>query len=183
MVGIGWTVIVVGLIIGGAFQIHRMTMDSARSDARAHFLKDQAFRLWGTSHGGVYAPVDDRTLPNPNLSHIPERDIETPSGTKLTLLNPAYMVRQMNENFSEMYGVAGRITSRAPFSAANAPDEWELNALNAFEGGMEEVTELIDIEGEPQLRLMRPIITKEGCLKCHAVQGYKVGSVDGAVGI
>lgn len=40
-----------------------------------------------------------------------------------------------------------------------------------------------DIEGKPYLRLMRPMIAKEPCLKCHGHQGYKVGDVRGGVGV
>ncbi|MFC1783615.1 histidine kinase dimerization/phosphoacceptor domain -containing protein, partial [Planctomycetota bacterium] len=33
------------------------------------------------------------------------------------------------------------------------------------------------------MRLMRPIFTEEGCLKCHAAQGYEVGDVRGGISI
>lgn len=33
------------------------------------------------------------------------------------------------------------------------------------------------------LRLMQPLITQQGCLKCHAHQGYKVGDIRGGVSI
>ncbi|HEX5363957.1 MAG TPA: ATP-binding protein, partial [Gallionella sp.] len=35
----------------------------------------------------------------------------------------------------------------------------------------------------PYLRLMKPMIVVEGCLKCHGYQGYKVGDVRGGVGV
>ena len=101
--------------------------------ARAHFDRDRAFRLWGASHGGVYVPVDEQTPPNPHLAHIQERDIRTPSGRGLTLMNPAYMIRQLQEEFSELYGAKGRITSLKPLREKNSPDEWEKKALESFE--------------------------------------------------
>ena len=33
------------------------------------------------------------------------------------------------------------------------------------------------------LRLMRPLMTEKGCLKCHAVQGYKLGDIRGGISI
>ena len=101
----------------------------AENIAQASFLKDQAFRFWATPHGGVYVPATDRTPPNPYLEHITDRDIEKPDGTKLTLMNPAYMLRQMMEEYSGLYGVKGRITSLKYLYEGNKPDEWETKAL------------------------------------------------------
>jgi len=178
-----WTAIVAGLCVSGILNEYKHTREHAKLEARAHFNKDQAFRFWSASHGGIYVPTDERTPPNPHLAQIPERDIETPSGKKLTLMNPAYMLRQMMEDYSDLYGVKGRITSLKPFRPENTPDEWERKALEAFDRGETEVSEFTDIEGEPYLRLMRPMNTKEACLKCHAIQGYQVGDVRGGVGI
>lgn len=155
----------------------------ARQEAHANFNKDLAFRVWATGHGGAYVPVSERTQPSPYLAHIPERDLITPSGRRLTLMNPAYMLREMMEDFAELYGVKGKITSLQPFNPDNAPDAWEREALQAFQEGAEEVFEVTQIEGSPFLRLMRPMITAEGCLKCHAHQGYRVGDVRGGVGV
>ncbi|MBI5965341.1 MAG: diguanylate cyclase [Chloroflexi bacterium] len=180
---IAWTVTVAGLLAWSAVQTRLRIREMAVNEARANFNKDQAFRFWATSHGGVYVPVDEKTPPNPYLSNIPERDIETPAGQHLTLMNPAYMLRQMNEEFSDLYGVAGHITSLNPLRPENAPDEWERRALEAFEQGETEVLEFTEMDGEPYLRLMQPMITQEGCLKCHAHQGYRVGDVRGGVGV
>lgn len=155
----------------------------AHAEALANCNKDVAFRFWATSHGGVYVPITDRTPPNEHLDHIPERDIMTPSGKKLTLMNPAYMVRQMHEDFDRLYGIQGRITSLKTLNPNNAPDEWEVKALQAFENGIEEVMEYHKINGTPYIRLMRPLVAKKGCLKCHKHQGYKVGDIRGGVGV
>jgi PAS domain S-box-containing protein len=159
------------------------TMAVAEKEARANFNKDLAFRKWATRHGGVYVPTDARTPPNTNLANVPERDIVTPSGRSLTLMNPAYMLRQLMQEYGEEYGIKGRITSLKLLNPANAPDSWEHMALFAFEGGTDEVSSVVRIDGQPYLRLMRPVITEAGCLKCHAQQGYKVGDVRGGVGV
>jgi len=178
-----WTAFIAGLAIWDS----RREMKNARGilvdKARTHFFKDQAFRYWSARHGGVYVPIDDRTLPNPHLAHIPERDITTPSGKKLTLMNPAYMLRQMMEEQEDLYGEKGHITSLNPLRPRNAPDAWERKALEAFEQGAKEVSEFTDIDGESRLRLIRPMITRKTCLKCHAIQGYKEGEIRGGVSI
>ncbi len=182
-VATAWTLLVVCLVAWGVSHHQEGTQEIARAEARAHFNRDQAFRFWGSMHGGTYVPISEQTPPNPYLAHIPERDIETPSGKQLTLMNPAYMVRQMNEEFAGIYGVPGRITSLKPLRPENAPDEWERAAMRRFESGAEEVSEFTQIDGAPHLRLMRPMITKKGCLKCHGHQGYAVGDVRGGVGV
>ncbi|MDM8530916.1 PAS domain S-box protein [Anaerolineales bacterium HSG25] len=178
-----WTVIIIGLWVWYTIEFRQMTEETAIGEARSNFNKDQAFRFWAASHGGVYVPIDEQTPPNPHLDHVPERDIETPSGVRLTLMNPAYMVRQMNESFAELYGISGHITSLKPLRPENAPDDWERAALEAFERGEVEVQAFIEINGEPYLRLMQPMMTEKPCLKCHEHQGYKEGDVRGGVGI
>ncbi|MBF0440138.1 MAG: PAS domain S-box protein, partial [Magnetococcales bacterium] len=178
-----WSILIALSISWNIFKEYQQTEKLIIHVARANFDKDVAFRLWGTSHGGVYVPVDERTPPNPYLAHIPERDITTPSGRQLTLMNPAYMVRQMMNDFAKLYGIMGRITSLKYLNPNNAPDAWERDALLAFEQGKKEVLMFTVQDGQRVLRLMRPMITEEKCLKCHGHQNYKVGDVRGGVGV
>ncbi|MES9878085.1 MAG: PAS domain S-box protein [Candidatus Sedimenticola sp. PURPLELP] len=184
-----WVLLVLWTVVAGASLAwniqneRRQALNLAQKEARANFDKDQAFRLWGTRHGGVYVPTNTRTPPNPHLAHIEERDLVTPSGKELTLMNPAYMLRQMMAEFGSLYGVKGRITSLKPLNPNNAPDAWETGALKSFEQGTEEAFETSQINNQPYLRLMRPMVTKQGCLKCHGFQGYQVGEIRGGVGV
>ncbi|OSM02008.1 ATP-binding protein [Magnetofaba australis] len=179
----GWSAI---LSVSLAWNLHTTrthVITMAINTARATFDKDLAFRRWATRHGGVYVPATKQTPPNPYLSHVPDRDIVKPDGTQLTLMNPAYMLRQMMEQFPGLYGAQGRIVSLKPLNPNNAPDSWETRALQAFEQGSQEAMELSNFDGAPHLRLIRPMIAKPGCLKCHAFQGYKVGDVRGGIGV
>ncbi|MCU7839630.1 MAG: EAL domain-containing protein [Candidatus Thiodiazotropha sp. (ex Troendleina suluensis)] len=158
-------------------------LELARQEAVDNFNKDQAFRVWATKHGGIYVPISEHTQPSPYLSHIPERELVTPSGRRLTLMNPAFMLRQLMDDYNELYGVKGRITSLNPLNPENAPDAWEREALKAFEMGEVERLEVTEINEAPFLRLIRPMVTEEGCLKCHGHQGFTVGSIRGGVGV
>jgi len=178
-----WTVIVVGLLLFGIIQIRSVQQQMIRKEAYANFNKDQALRFWSTMHGGVYVPITDKTPPNPYLSHVKDRDIKTPSGKALTLMNPAYMLRQTMEKYESLYGVRGHITSIKHFRPETAPDEWEKFALKKFESGTKEISEFTQIDGEPYFRYMAPMIAKKGCLKCHGFQGYKVGDIRGGVSV
>jgi len=178
-----WTIVLGSSLFWSILHAKHDALDMATHAARSYFNKDQAFRSWATSHGGVYVPIDAQTPPNPNLAHIPDRDITTPSGKKLTLMNPAYMLRQVMNEYAALYGVKGKITSLKVLNPLNEPDAWERNALTAFEQGQEEVSALTELGGQPFLRLIRPMITQKGCLKCHGHQGYKEGDVRGGVGV
>jgi two-component sensor histidine kinase len=169
-----------------AWQVHEERLQIiglARNEASAYLMKDIAFRHWAAGHGGVYVPITERTQPTPALSHIPERDIETPSGKKLTLLNPAYMVRQLIEEHPVAFGVKGRIVSRNPFRMQNLPDQWETEALDAFDEGDSERFEIIIVNGIEHARLMLPFVAKAMCLDCHETKGFIEGKVGGGLGV
>lgn len=93
------------------------------------------------------------------------------------------MIRQVYEMQTPLSGIRGHITSLDPIRSENAADEWETNALGKFEEGETEVSSIEEIDGEPYLRLMRPLITENGCLKCHAQQGYEVEDIRGGISV
>ena len=155
----------------------------ARAEARSNFEKDLVFRRWASGHGGVYVPPTQHTPPNRYLEHLPERDVTTTDGKKLTLVNPAYMTRQVYELAAGQYGARGHITSLKPLRPENAADAWEARALQLFENGEREVVSTETLDGAPFLRFMRPLVTEESCLKCHQEQGYKVGDIRGGISV
>jgi len=183
IISLVWTALIIASLVWNYYNEKKQTQVLAINSARSNFNKDQAFRFWASTHGGVYVSVNERIQPNPYLSHVPKRDVITHLGDSLTLMNPAYMLRQMMAEFSELYGIKGRITSLKPLRPENNPDKWEKAALLSFEHGNDEVFEFSKINNEPYLRLIRPMITKKTCLKCHEHQGYKEGDVRGGVGI
>jgi len=178
-----WTLLIAVLAGWSCYRIYASTLENARSGARDGFHKDLAYRHWAALHGGVYVPVTPGTPPNPYLAGTPERDIMTPSGKKLTLVNPAYMTRQVHELAERQYGTRGHITSLRPIRPENAPDVWEKEALAAFERGNKEVSSLHVIGSKTYFRLMCPLITEPGCIVCHGVQGYRAGDIRGGISV
>ncbi|RJP22044.1 MAG: DUF3365 domain-containing protein [Deltaproteobacteria bacterium] len=155
----------------------------AETEARSAFNKDLVYRRWAARQGGVYVPPTDHTPPNPYLAHIPDRDIVTSGGKRLTLVNPAYMTRQVHELGREQYGARGHITSLRPIRPENEADAWETKMLHAFDAGVKEAISIESMDGKPFLRLMRPLVVEAGCLKCHAAQGYKEGDIRGGISV
>ena len=183
LVGLFWTFIIAGLL-GWNLRGHKKhLLESVTKYARSAYNKDVAYRRWVAFHGGVYVPSTVRTPPNPYLANIPHRDVATTDGMKLTLVNPAYMTRQVFALGRKQYGFRGHITSLKPLRPENRPDPWEKKALTAFEAGTGEVVEVSKLNGDRYLRLMRPLMVEKGCLKCHGEQGYKLGDIRGGVSV
>jgi PAS domain S-box-containing protein len=180
---VSWTLLMAGLAGLGFYQAYQAEYANAVAVAIDNFNKDVVYRRWAAKHGGVYVPVTPETPPNPYLSNVPNRDIPLPTGKMLTLVNPAYMTRQVHELGNALYGVRGHITSLKPIRPQNAADAWEKNALFLFETGKKEQISMGTMDGKPYLRLMRPLTVETGCLTCHAYQGYKKGDVRGGLSV
>ena len=178
-----WTAVLITSYLWNAHQVQSLLLDQARTELRANFFKDQTFRLWATRHGGVYVPVTKSQQPDPYIDFIPERDVITPSGKILTLINPALMVRQFNELARAEYAIEGRISGLKPLNPINTADEWEQQAFAKFQAGEDEVTEITTLHEAPYLRLIRPMYMGTPCLKCHAHQGFKEGDLSGGVSV
>lgn len=178
-----WCAVVAVSVGWNVSQVRELVLEQARIELRANYFKDLSFRNWATRHGGVYVPVTADTQPDPYVAGMPERDIRTPSGRVLTLINPALMVRQFNELAKADSGAQAHLSSLKPLNPGNRPDAWEATALAQFVTGTEEVTGIADIDGQPYLRLIRPMKMDDKCLACHTRQGYRIGDVAGGVSV
>ena len=178
-----WTLVAAASLGWNLLQDREEAFRVARHIALTNYERDVLYRRWAAAHGGVYVPVTPDTPPTPYLSRLPERDIVTPSGRRITLLNPAYMTRQIYE-LAQVSGLPrGHLTSLKPLRPENAPDPWEKKALEAFEHGKAEVSEVVSMNGQPFMRLMRPFRIDPSCLTCHEEQGYKVGDIRGGISV
>lgn len=178
-----WVAIIIGFLVWEIYSEKRYAIEFARTEAIGSYNKDLVYRRWATLHGGVYVPETKETPPSPYLVNVKERDISTPSGRRLTLINPAYMTRQVHELSQNQYGIKGHITSLNLIRPQNKPDSWEKKALQAFDTGKKEVSSVDSIDGKDYFRLMRPMFVETGCLKCHGYQDYQVGDIRGGVSV
>ena len=181
---VGWTFAILIILGWTIYRHHKETLYDAENEARNYFKLNLHYRAWNARIGGVYAPVD-KVAPNPHLV-VPEREITTTTGRRLTLVNPAYMTRMVFDAIKADSGtpVISKITSLKALNPINAPDPWERNALLAFQHGRTaDLSEVVTLNGVPYMRLISRFVTETSCLKCHAGQGYKVGDVRGAISI
>ena len=158
------------------------TLKIAKNKAQSFFGQILVARSWNSAHGGVYVPVTKQTQPNAYLIDS-LRDVTTVEGLKLTKINPAYMTRQNAEINKAENDLQFHITSLKPIRPANKADDWERTALESFDSGKHEILELIKNDSISRYRYMAPLMLEKSCLKCHAVQGYKLGEIRGGISI
>lgn len=178
-----WVLVITVLVFTEYRHQDQNVKNIATAEALSYLNKQEATRNWAAARGGVYVPITEETPPNPFLSHVPERDIISPGGQNLTLMNPAYMTRHMMDQYAAQYDVRGHITSLKPTRPETAPDAWERSALAAFAAGARQVAEITTIEGRSYLRIMKPLMAEGSCLKCHSSQVDNVGDIRGGVGV
>ena len=180
-IGVLWTLLLAVSLTMNILQQEREVLHIARIQAAAFINKDLSLRAWAAAHGGVYVPITPETLPNPYLD-MPERDVVTTSGIHLTLMNPAYITREIHKRFADKFGVHGHMTSLQLKNPDNAPDAWERKGLERFaQGNLEDFSEVVSRDGKRYLRLMKPMYMDKDCLQCHAWTGIPVGGVRGGI--
>ena len=150
--------------------------------SRSFFNLIEITRLWNSRHGGLYAPITEKNQPNSYLD-IPIRDIEVNDKLKLTMVNPAYMTRQISEIAMKQGGVQFRITSLKPIRPQNKATAREEKFLKEFEKGKKEIGVFIKEGDKKSYFYMAPLKVKKSCLKCHAKQGHKEGDIRGGISI
>jgi signal transduction histidine kinase/ActR/RegA family two-component response regulator len=181
MLLIGWTLLLVVLLYWNKWHMKKTTVLLAENNARMFWEKDMLYRAWTVFHGGAYIPVSEETEPNPS-PNIEQRDVNI-GGQEYTLINPAYIFRQIYETGKKSMTIQGRLTSLEPRRPDNQPTPWEKKALRSFASGSEEYIELAEIEDTFFLRFMRPVRLKKTCLRCHKGENNKVGGIRGGISI
>jgi hypothetical protein len=150
--------------------------------ARALLEKDLLYRERSILHGGVYVTKSGPAEASAS-ARDEEREVVTPSGKTLTLLNPAQVSRQVFELQEQETGIRGHLTSLKPIRAENGPDDWERQSLMEFANGRKEASSIQTVQGERYFRMMRPLVTVPACLRCHEEAGHKPGEIRGGISV
>ncbi|HCC53767.1 MAG TPA: hypothetical protein DEQ20_02415 [Desulfobulbaceae bacterium] len=177
-----WTVVVTVSAGLNYLSFRHNFTDMARHYAQGTLRLIIDARLWNANHGGVYVLVSESTKPNPYLKH-PRRELFTTGGQTLTMVNPAFMTRQIAEITNRSTGLLVHITSLRPLNPANTPDDWERFALEEFGRGNKEKLELINDDQGGVFRYMVPLVTTQACLACHAKDGARIGEIRGGISV
>lgn len=180
-------IVVAAISVLSVFNEFRHIDQSVESLARERgtvlFKLIELTRDWNAQHGGIYAKVSEHNPPNPYLNH-PQRDLTTTDGTRLTMVNPAYMTRQIAEVAEKADGVKFHITSLKLMRPENKADDWETETLGLFANGeIKERLSLIAGDSGTVHRFMAPLYTKPACMQCHETMGYKLGDIRGGISV
>lgn len=175
----------IGLLFLGIYRESRQQMrELMLTQARSLVDSVLVARSWNAMLGGVYALKTGDVRSNPYLE---DPDVATVDGRVLTLKNPALMVVEISESSGQDRLFRFRMVGDPPLNPRNAPDGLEREALAAFRDGAAEFWRMergsSEAEDEAVLRYMAPLRIEEGCLSCHADQGYKLGEIKGAISV
>ena len=183
IVAIVWLVSLSLSLFWNLRQSEQFTKTEHLKTARAFVQQILITREWDALHGGIYLRVSDSVQPNPFLQ-IPDRDIETSAGMRLTLINPAFMTRMISEIAREQGQIKFHLTSLKSINPGNKPDPWERVALQGFEKKQFSDYFFYDREKKEEVfHFMVPLVTTIACLQCHAEQGYREGDIRGAISV
>ncbi|MCP5453432.1 MAG: diguanylate cyclase [Spirochaetaceae bacterium] len=173
-------VLFIGITAGVTLRNSALFDDIILERGRAYFKQIVLTRRWAAGYGGVYVRKGPGVESNPWLEHP---DLVAADGSVLTLRNPALITREISELASMDGDFSFHITSLKPINPGNAPDEFEADALMAFEDGATERWGHFDDDGGRYFRYMGALSTEASCLACHAAQGYEVGDVRGGISV
>ncbi|MBV6407324.1 MAG: Adaptive-response sensory-kinase SasA [Rhodocyclaceae bacterium] len=161
-----WCALIAGSFSWYFWQESRGVADTAAKEARAILDRDNAYRHWLVEQGGVYVRPSAKLPGDPYLVH-PQRDVVTTDGMRLTLLNPAFVLREVQLRQADPKRGRSRVVSLTPLNPDNAADAWESRELDHLSGGFDRM-EIVRSEGGEELRALRPFFASPPCLSCHA---------------
>ena len=181
-----WT-LTLSLLFLAIVSIHHLdTMESPMHLAKDYYALNMEYRKWNAQLGGVYAE-SNKVTPNPHLNGQ-HRDIVATDGTKLTLINDAYMSQMVFESISRNSEnpIISKLVSLDPLNPRNSADPWEKKALDQFVATtVREVHQEGTIDGRFYLRQIHAFVAEESCLKCHLQHkpDLKIGDIIGGMSI
>jgi PAS domain S-box-containing protein len=176
-----WTLGMFAFVGLGAYYSYRESRDNALSRARENFQKDVMVRMLINQSGSGYALPDEPNRPNPHRLDPPDRGNNAAGDMPFAMGNPAHMTQFMHELGIPVPELQGHMASLRPLFSENMGDAWEQKALHKLETGPREYWEVSTLSGHSRLRFMGALVTLEGCLRCHAAQGFKVGDIRGGI--
>mgnify|MGYP001544621132 CR=1 FL=1 len=143
----------------------------------------QSLRRWIGGHGGVYVETGGDVAPVEHLAGLEDRDIRTPGGRTLTLLNFPSLLRRIVEEFEADTNDRIRLISYDPINPSGLPDPWEKAGLDMLQDGNEEIRERVVKDGREVFRLLYPIRFQPRCVRCHEDWGNAGQKVVGGLSV
>ncbi|MDD2708361.1 MAG: diguanylate cyclase [Verrucomicrobiae bacterium] len=170
-----------GVCLGVMLRTQTMIKEEILAQARSHFVSIVLTRKWNASYGGVFVEKTEGVKSNPYLINP---DFTAADGKVYTKKNPALMTREISEYAAKEGLFNFHITSLKPLNPGNKADAFEEAALRDFETKGIKEAHVSERKGEDHFfRYIAPLYVEKSCLKCHQIQGYKLGDVRGGISV
>lgn len=165
-----WTLLLSASMLWNMINEDKHALEAARKVAFSYLNKDLAFQQWLRSQGQLYAPA------NPQAPDHSQPDSLKPLNCLATLNHFILGLKQSQ-------GIHGRVLTLPP-SRRNPPDAWEQRVLDTMlKLGAQEVFEVMDIRGEPYMRVMRPIYQAPRCATETRADGSEAQKILAAISV
>ncbi len=142
-------------------------MRQVETEAEAILSEMMVVRDWVSEYGDVWTT-------EPGMLYVEGRD-------GFYRKSPGMVTKEISTIANARENYRFHLTSLNLTNADNAPDDFEMAALNAFEENPATFTEIEVIDGQRYFRQMIPLYAQSSCLECH--QGYQIGDVRGGISV
>lgn len=138
-------------------------------------------RQWVSDHNYVLIAKDQNAesayvFQDPALDRI--------QGKAYTRITPAGLTRQLSDYASQSNLFSFNLTNFNGLNPRNKPDEFESEAISAFQSGRASAMSRIENQkGRHVFRYAAPLVIKESCLACHDPTQYQVGGIGGCISV
>lgn len=190
-------VLAITVAIAAAAVGHSLVIGQALNESRSVADMAEHIGAWGSRYGGVSVklqgldPAKAGTYLEQRLYASGDKDLQHLSGVQVAdrkldaealkrmdayySKNPALIQREV----ADISAASGRrtrfrITAKSVINQGNAPNEFEIEALNALQDGNRR--EYFSVKGT-QMMYARSMVATAACLKCHASQSTTPGYI------
>jgi len=162
-------------------QLENHIMEQVKKQAIILYKQIVLTREWVAYHGTVLVPKTEKVQINPFL---PEPNMTAADGSVYTRLSPSIVTRLLSDRASKGGSYSFKLTNTNRLNPANAPDEFEAEALKLFRSSQREgIFRTEKRDGKTILRYVAPLYVSDNCLQCHMAQSYKPGDVGGCLSV
>lgn len=154
----------------------------ALQTARATFQQIFLAGAWNINQGKVYVLQPDETE-SPSLPENGNPDVFDGKISKLTLVNPAEMFRQLSKTAESQQDIQFHLVGLSASSRESKRNAWDSEAIKAIKNGRKEVGEFSQESDQTFFKYMSPLFAGKSCMKCHAKEGFKEGDLLGGMSI
>jgi diguanylate cyclase (GGDEF)-like protein len=158
-----WFMLVSASLVWNLYTIRQNTLKAFISEAQTLTEVALSIMLWAEQHERVFVPLTEWIPMEPFYAQLPDLDVFTNCGLRLTQVLPGAIIHQQAE-LAWLHGLTRksiRVISLQSVNPANAPDEWEKNALKKFENGLTESFTIRGYGEDALLKYMVPIRDKQ----------------------